>query len=112
MQPAERADVLVVVADDLGQLGGRRPARKREVAAGDLPAVDVADPLHPEELGLGGPQPGIGHPVPEEAADDRQQVEVTGMPRRGPAGHPEARRQQRPVEPTPVVGDEPGSRAG
>ena len=69
--------------------GSRRPAAQElEVAARDLPALDVAVAVHAEQLGLDGPQARIGHPVAEHAPDDRQQVEVAGVDRRGPAGHP------------------------
>ena len=109
-EPGERPDILVVVPRDLGQRHGRAPAQELVVAAGDLPALDVADTVEPEQGGLRGPQPSIGHPVTEQAADDGQQVEVAGMDRGRAAREPEPRREQRPVEPAAVVGDEPGGR--
>ena len=46
-------------------------------------------------------------PVAEEPADDRQEVEVAAVERRGPTSHPVAGDEQRPVEAPAVVGDEP-----
>ena len=97
-EPGERPDVLVVVAGDLGERLRRPAAQELVIATGDLPALDVADPMQAEELGLRGPQARVGHPVAEQAPDDRQQVEVAGMDRRRPTGQPKPRRQERPVE--------------
>ena len=88
-QPRQRADVLVVVADDVDERLGRAAAQEAEVAARDLPAVDVAVAVQAEQPGLGRPQPGVGQPVAEQPPDDRQQVEVAGdgpAPRGAPSG--------------------------
>ena len=61
----------------------------------------------PEQFLLGGAEPGIGHPVPEQPADDRQQVQVAGMVGRGRPVQPVAGDEQRPVEPAAVVGHQP-----
>ena len=87
---AERADVLVVVADDVGERAAGPPRRNAEVAAGDLPAVDVAV----RGASRAGRASAVRsrasvHPVAEQPADDRQQVQVAGVDRRratGPAG--------------------------
>ena len=49
-QPAERADVLVVVSDDVDQRLGRRAAQEIEIASGDLPALHVTVAAEPEEM--------------------------------------------------------------
>ena len=89
-ESGQRSDVLVVVTDDLDQLVRHPAPQEPQVASGDLRAVDVADPVEPEELCLGGPQPGVVHPVPEQSPDDRQQVEVAGVRRSGPTGEPDS----------------------
>ena len=53
-------------------------------------------------------QPGVGEPVPPQRARQRQQVEVAGVRRRRPAVEAEASDEQRPVEGSAVVRDEPG----
>ena len=109
-EPAERADVLVVVPDDVGQRGGVAAAQELEVATGDLGAIDVTDAVEAEQLRLRRTQPRVAHPVAEQPPDDRQQVEVAGMGRRVPPGQAVAGDEQRPVEGAAVVGDEPGVR--
>ena len=111
-QPRERADVLVVVAHHCGQGLGGAAAQEPEIATGDLPAVDIVVPDDAEQHPLDGPEAGVVHPVTEQPAHDRQQVEVAVVCRGGPAGEPVSGDQQRPVEPAAVVGHEPGSRAG
>ena len=85
-QARERADVLVVVPHDLDERLGRAATQESEIPAGDLPALDVAVPLQPQQPGLGRPQAGVVEPVSEEPSDDRQQVEMAGMDRRARAG--------------------------
>jgi hypothetical protein len=106
-QPGERPDVLVVVADDVDQRLDRAAAQERQVVPRDLPALDVADAVQAEQLGLGRPEPGIAEPMAEEPPHDRQEVEVAVVRRRWAARHPEPGHEQRPVEAPPVVGDEP-----
>ena len=106
-QPGQRPDVLVVVADDGRERLRGAAAQEPEVAARDLPAVDVAVPVQAQQARLGGSQPGVAQPVAEHPADDRQEVEVAGMDRRGPAVHPVPGDEQRPVEAAAVVGHEP-----
>ena len=107
-EPGQRANVLVVVADDLGERPGGSSAQELEVASGDLRAVEVATAMEAEELGLDGLEPGVGQSVAEDAPDERQQVEVAGVGRWGTPVHPVAADEERPVEAPAVVGDEPG----
>ena len=58
-EPGERPDIELVVADDVDEAGGAAAADEVEVAARDLPALDVPVPAHPEEVLLGRPQPGV-----------------------------------------------------
>ena len=95
----QRADVLVVVADDREQRLGRAAAQEAEVPTRDLPAVDVAVALRqPEQRrsrrSAAGRRPSDGGRAP----DERQEVEVAGVRRGGSTGHPVARHEQRPVE--------------
>jgi hypothetical protein len=108
-QPGQRSDVLVVVANDVDERLDRAAAQEGQVVAGDLPAFHVADPVEPEELRLGRPQPGVAETMAEQPTDDRQQVEVAPVRRRGAAGEAVARHQQRPIEGATVVGDQPGT---
>ena len=104
-QASEGADVLVVVPNDFQQRGRLAEPQELEVPRRDLPAADVGMPTQPEEHRLHRPEAGIGHPVPEHPAHERQQVEVTGMDRRTLAGKAVARDEERPVEAAAVVGD-------
>ena len=103
----ERADVLVVVADDRGKRFGRPAAQETEVAPGDLRPVDVTVADHPQQTRFDRPQPRVLEPVAEEAPDDRQQVQVAAVDRRGPAGHAVASDEQGPIEASAVVGHQP-----
>ena len=103
----ERADVLVVVADDRGERFGRAAAQETEVAPRDLGPIDVAVADHAQQTRFDRPQPGVLEPVAEEPADDRQQVQVAAVERGGPAGHAVAGDEQRPIEAPAVVGHQP-----
>ena len=107
-QPRQRADVLVVVADDRRERLGRATTQEPEVAAGDLPALDVAVAVHPEQSRLHGSQPCVLEAMAEQPTDDREQVEMAGVDRGGAAVHPVAGHEQGPVEAATVVGHEPG----
>ena len=109
-QSGERSDVLVVVADDIDKAAGGTPTQEVEVATGDLPALDIADPLQPEQLGLGGPQPCVRHPMTEDPPDDREEVEVTIVDRCGSPGEPVACDEEGPIEGAAVVRHDPGIR--
>ncbi len=87
-RPSERTSWSLCRTTSASSVAGA-PRQEAQVATGDLPAVHVADPVETEELGLRGPQAGVGHPVPEQPAHGRQQVEVAGMGRRGATRHPE-----------------------
>ena len=106
-QPRQRANVLPVVADDLHQRLGWGSAEEVEEPARDLPALDVAVAMRAEQLDLDRPKPGVGHPMPEDPTDERQQVKVAGERRWGGTRHPVPRDEQRPVEAAAVVGHEP-----
>ncbi len=109
-ESGEGADVLVVVADH-GRQGSRRPAaQEAEVAPGISQPSTSSCRSTPEQRLFDRPQPRIVHPVPEQPADDRQQVEVTVVDRCRAPCQPVAGDEQRPVEPAPVVGHEPGIR--
>jgi len=71
-EPGQRPHVLAVVANDVDEWLRRRPAQEVQEAAGDLPAVDVAVAMRPEQLGLDGSEARVGHPVAEDAPDKRQ----------------------------------------
>jgi hypothetical protein len=109
-EATEGANVLVVVTDHVDERARLAPAQVVEVAARNLPAGDVRVAPQPQQLRLDRRQTGIGHPMPEEPADDRQQVEVPGMQRRIRTRHAVARDEQRPVEAATVVRDEPAAR--
>lgn len=106
----QRSDVLVVVPHDRAQDVSRPATQEAEVAGGDLPAVHVVVPGHPEQDRLDRLQPGVDHPVAEHPADDREEIQVAVVRRRVATGEPIPGDQQRPVEPAPVVGHEPGVR--
>jgi hypothetical protein len=106
----QRAHILVVVAHDLDERVGGSAAQEVEVPPRDLPALHVTDPVEPEQLGFRRAKARVRHPVPEQPADEREQVEVAGMLRRRPACHAVARDEQRPVEAAAVVGHKPGVR--
>ena len=97
-QQPERPHVLLVVDHDAGERVDRPAAQHVEVDRRDLPALDVADAADAQQLALDGAQPRVVHPVLEHAPDERQQVEVPGVDRRGSARQPVARLDQRPVE--------------
>lgn len=73
-ESGQRPHVLVVVADDIHEIVGGPAPKEPEIPAGDLPALEVTDPMHPQQRRLGGPQPGVLHPVPEQPADDWEKV--------------------------------------
>ncbi len=106
-EASQRANVFVVVADDLGQWCGRAAAQEVEIPTGDFPALDIAPALDPQQLGLDRSEAGVGQPVAEDPAHEWEQVEVTGMNRRRSSAHPVAGDQEGPVEATSVVGDQP-----
>jgi hypothetical protein len=107
-EAAQRADVLVVVAHDGRKRLGRSAAEEAEVAPRDLPAVDVVMSDDAEQRPFDGRQAGVVHPVAEQPAHDRQEVEVAGVIGCCPARQSVAGDEQRPVEAAPVVGHEPG----
>jgi hypothetical protein len=104
---SERTNVLVVVPDDVHQWPGLAEAEVVEVAGRNLPAGHVGVPAQAEQLGFDRRKPSVGHPVAKDSADERQQVQVTGVEWRVRAGHPVARDQERPIEASAVVGDQP-----
>ena len=106
----ERANVLVVVPDDLDEVRSGATPQEPEVAARDLPALDIADPAQAEQFRLRGAETGIRHAMPEEPPDDRQEIEVARMYRWRMPGKPIPGNQQGPVEATAVVRHEPGIR--
>ena len=69
-----------------------------QVTARDLPAVDVADPVEPQDVALDAPQPGVGETVTEHPPDERQEVEVAGQRGRARSSEPEPGLEERPVE--------------
>ena len=81
-EPRQRAHVLVVVPNDVRERPGLAEAQVVEVARRDLPARDVRVASDAEQLRLDGGEARIGHPVPEDAAHDRQQVQVARVERR------------------------------
>ena len=85
-QPTERPDVLVVVPDHGREGLGRAAAQEPEVPPGDLPAVDVVVALDAEEHPLDRAQAGVVHPVTEQAAHGREEIQVAGMEREPPGG--------------------------
>jgi hypothetical protein len=109
-QAREGADVLVVMADHLQQRCRLPEPQELEVARRDLPAPDVGVPAESQEHGLDGPEAGVGHPVPEDAAHESQQVEVAGVDGRALPSEAVARDEERPVEAPAVVRHEPGVR--
>ena len=79
-----------------------------EVNAGYLPALHVAGATNAEQAALDRPKARVLETMPEDATDERQQVEVTGRRRRCAPAHPVARDEERPVEAAAVIGDQPG----
>ena len=75
-EAGQGADVLVVVAHDGGQWLRRPAPQEPEVAPGDLPAIDVVMALDAEERALDRLQASVVHPVPEQAPDDGQQIDI------------------------------------
>ena len=63
-----------------------------------------------EQVPLNSLQSRIGQAVAEEPPNEQQKVQVAIQRRRLMAVHPETRLQQRPVEASAVVGDQPGAR--
>jgi hypothetical protein len=106
-ESCQRANVLVVVANDVDERSRVAVPQEREVPLRDLPAGHVGVAADAEQRRFHGRQSGIDHPVAEQPADQRQQVEVAGVERRLGAGEAVAGNDQRPVEPSTVVGDEP-----
>src|SRR6185503_3898331 len=103
----ERADVLAVVPNHLDQRFDEPDPEEIEIATRDLPALDVLVALDAEQLGLDRLQASIRHPMPKDASDERQRVEVAGVSRWIAPGHPVARHEQGPVEAATVVRDKP-----
>ena len=66
----------------------RAATQEAQIALWDLPAIDIVMALHVEQFELDRAQTRIGHPVPKEAPDDGQQVEVSLEVGRGPTRHP------------------------
>lgn len=106
-EAGQRADVLVVVPDDIHELARLAVPEEAEIALGDLPAGDVGVPPDAEQGGLDRRETGVCEPVPEQTPDDRQEVEMARVGRRACAGEPVAGDDERPVEAAPVVGHEP-----
>ena len=107
-EASQRADILVVVVDDIEERGGLARPEELDVPARDLPAGDVAMPIEPEKHRLDRGEPGIGHAVLEDATNERQEVEMAGMGWGIRTRETEASDEQGPVEPSAVVADEPG----
>ena len=84
------------MAHDLGERFGRAATKELEVPARDLPALDVVRPADPEELLLGSLEPSVRHAVTEDAAHDREEVEVSGVGRRGAPGNAEGHQSHAP----------------
>jgi hypothetical protein len=109
-QARERPDVLIVVPDHVEQRRRFPEPEELEVPRRDLPATDVRVPAQAKEHRFDGPESGVRHPVPEDATDERQQVQMARMDRRALAGEPVASHEEGPVEATTVVGHEPAGR--
>ena len=109
-QTRERSHVLVVVPDDGDEVLGRSSSKETEISLRDLATVDVAMPVQTEQLGFSGPQPRVRHPMAEDAAHDRQKIEVARVRRCRATGQAISGDKQRPVEPPTVVRHQPGVR--
>ena len=106
-QTAERANVLVVVPDHVGERPGFAPAQVVEVARWNLPATDIAMAAQAQQLRFDGGQPGVRHSMLEDTPHDRQEVKVPVVERGIRPGHSEAGDQQWPIEAAAVVRDQP-----
>lgn len=109
-QASERPDVLVVVPDDSEESGRLTVTQELEIPSRYLRAGHVAMAPQAEQRGLHGLQPSIRHSVAKEAAHHRQQVQVAGVHGWAILPHAIAGHDQRPVEASAVVRDQPGRR--
>ena len=66
------------MAHDRGEWLRGAATEEPEIPARDLPAVDVVDAGDAEQHPLDRSEPGVIHPVAEQAPDMRKQVEVPG----------------------------------
>ena len=106
----ERPHVLVVVARHIEEAVGDARPQVREVPPGDLPSFEIAVPVEPEELALHGSQPPVLQAMAEHSSHEGEQIEVAGVGGWRAALEPEPGDEEGPVEPAPVVRDEPGAR--